>query len=449
MQPSEPISLRADASSQARRAADASQGRAALEHAHDRDNSLCPAPLLLLWPALARAAELPPTPTRCRRSTPTAGPTPRPPQRSTPTRWPQKLVTYYRLLAPGAATAQEIAAFVRPAPTGRRRRLLERRRQEAIAADPDDAAVLAQCDQRQGDPARRTAALRRRAGQCRAQRPGGRRGSPRLDHRLCRRPGRLPAALARGADAGRPMGAVPDPGLERSGRRGAAVQAGSMPPHRASPRHASRCNATTPPPPRCSPPCSHARQRGHRRPRLDAGPGTLAAPRRTHAGRGGAVAGATASRRSRPPRRPPCPASGRSATAWPADCCRMAMPPTPTRWSTTRPDRTPPDARRRLPRRLHRACACCTTRPRRPPLPGARRRLDRRDHPGPGVVLAGPRRRRQPVRTRAPPTPGPQPGRRRSTASLPPLRWATTPPPSPPASTRCATRRHARRRPSA
>jgi soluble lytic murein transglycosylase len=58
-----------------------------------------------------------------------------------------KLVSYYRLLAPGAATAQEIAAFVTTSPDWPAQALLERRRQEAIATDPDDAAVLAQCDQ--------------------------------------------------------------------------------------------------------------------------------------------------------------------------------------------------------------------------------------------------------------------------------------------------------------
>src|SRR5580692_9516232 len=62
----------------------------------------------------------------------------------------QKLVTYYRLLAPGAATEQEIAAFVASSPDWPGQALLERRRQEAIAADPDDTAVLAQCGQTSG-----------------------------------------------------------------------------------------------------------------------------------------------------------------------------------------------------------------------------------------------------------------------------------------------------------
>src|SRR3954469_7451464 len=58
---------------------------------------------------------------------------------------PQKLVLYWRLRAPGAATAEEIAAFMQRNPDWPAQDALERRRQEAIASDPDDAAVLAQC----------------------------------------------------------------------------------------------------------------------------------------------------------------------------------------------------------------------------------------------------------------------------------------------------------------
>ena len=54
-----------------------------------------------------------------------------------------KLVTYYRLLTPGAATADEISAFMAQSPDWPNQALLERRRQEAIAADPDLAAALA------------------------------------------------------------------------------------------------------------------------------------------------------------------------------------------------------------------------------------------------------------------------------------------------------------------
>jgi peptidoglycan lytic transglycosylase len=58
----------------------------------------------------------------------------------------QKLVTYYRLLAPGGATADEITDFIAQSPDWPNQALLERRRQEAIAADPDLASTLAQCD---------------------------------------------------------------------------------------------------------------------------------------------------------------------------------------------------------------------------------------------------------------------------------------------------------------
>jgi soluble lytic murein transglycosylase len=57
----------------------------------------------------------------------------------------EKLVLYYRLLAPGAATAMEIAGFMHDNPDWPNQALLERRRQDAIAADPDDADALAQC----------------------------------------------------------------------------------------------------------------------------------------------------------------------------------------------------------------------------------------------------------------------------------------------------------------
>ena len=57
----------------------------------------------------------------------------------------EKLVLYYRLLAPGAATAPEIAAFMHANPDWPNQALLERRRQDAIAAEPDDSLVLAQC----------------------------------------------------------------------------------------------------------------------------------------------------------------------------------------------------------------------------------------------------------------------------------------------------------------
>jgi soluble lytic murein transglycosylase len=60
-----------------------------------------------------------------------------------------KLVTYFRLLAPGAATADEITDFMAQNPDWPNQALLERRRQEAIATDPDLASTLAQCERNQ------------------------------------------------------------------------------------------------------------------------------------------------------------------------------------------------------------------------------------------------------------------------------------------------------------
>jgi soluble lytic murein transglycosylase len=57
----------------------------------------------------------------------------------------EKLVFYLRLRAPGAATSAEIADFMARNPDWPAQAMLERRRQEAIASDPDDAAVLSQC----------------------------------------------------------------------------------------------------------------------------------------------------------------------------------------------------------------------------------------------------------------------------------------------------------------
>ena len=57
----------------------------------------------------------------------------------------EKLILYLRLRAPGAATSAEIADFMQHNPDWPAQDKLERRRQEAVASDPDDAAVLAQC----------------------------------------------------------------------------------------------------------------------------------------------------------------------------------------------------------------------------------------------------------------------------------------------------------------
>src|SRR5271168_2323837 len=57
----------------------------------------------------------------------------------------EKLILYLRLRAPGAATSAEIADFMQRNPDWPAQATLEQRRQQAIAPDPDDAAVLAQC----------------------------------------------------------------------------------------------------------------------------------------------------------------------------------------------------------------------------------------------------------------------------------------------------------------
>ena len=56
-----------------------------------------------------------------------------------------KLVSYYRLLAPNAARASEIAGFLAENPDWPNPALLGRRLQEALATEPDDAVALALC----------------------------------------------------------------------------------------------------------------------------------------------------------------------------------------------------------------------------------------------------------------------------------------------------------------
>lgn len=98
---------------------------------------------VLLCPAAAGAADLPPNPMIAVRADQWTQAAADAAQYADPVA--QKVVTYYRLLAPGAATAQEIANFIASSPDWPAQAVLERRRQEAIAAEPDDAAVLAQC----------------------------------------------------------------------------------------------------------------------------------------------------------------------------------------------------------------------------------------------------------------------------------------------------------------
>ena len=64
----------------------------------------------------------------------------------------EKLIVYYRVLAPNAANAAEIAAFIRGNPDWPMPTLMERRRQEAIAAEPDNATVAALCTEKKPTP---------------------------------------------------------------------------------------------------------------------------------------------------------------------------------------------------------------------------------------------------------------------------------------------------------
>jgi soluble lytic murein transglycosylase len=63
-----------------------------------------------------------------------------------------KLIVWYRMLAPNAASAAEIAAFIRQNPDWPLPTLMERRRQEAIAAEHDNATVTALCTEKKPTP---------------------------------------------------------------------------------------------------------------------------------------------------------------------------------------------------------------------------------------------------------------------------------------------------------
>jgi soluble lytic murein transglycosylase len=112
--------------------------------------------LVLLCPRLAAAAEPPPNPMPAVHGDRWTDADAIAAQYADPVA--AKLISYYRLLAPGAATAQEIAEFVARSPDWPAQALLEHRRQEAIASDPDDASVLAQCGE--GDIVAPSALLR-------------------------------------------------------------------------------------------------------------------------------------------------------------------------------------------------------------------------------------------------------------------------------------------------
>src|ERR1051326_8732222 len=63
-----------------------------------------------------------------------------------------KLIAYYQMLAPNAASAAAVAAFIRQNPDWPLPTLMERRRQEAIAAETDSATVVALCTEKKPTP---------------------------------------------------------------------------------------------------------------------------------------------------------------------------------------------------------------------------------------------------------------------------------------------------------
>ena len=244
----------------------------------------------------------------------------------TPIRWQPSSSPITGCSTPGAATADEITDFMAQSPDWPNQALLERRRQEAIAADPDLASTLAQCERNTltlpqtmlhcaealanagrnaeaAEEARRAwvagigdeaAFLRRWSG---AVRPD--------DHWE-----RFQRLAWHDAGRGRATGPAPRSAAPRRGRGAAGPAA-----RRAERRRAARRPA----------------RRAAARSRHDAGSRPLAAPMpiapRTRWPCGSAPARPhSATRRRMSSRR-----SGPSATCWRAACCATAMPPVPMR----------------------------------------------------------------------------------------------------------------------
>ena len=245
-----------------------------------------------------------------------------------------KLVTYYRLLAPGAATADEITDFMAQNPDWPNQALLERRRQEAIAAEPDHASTLAQCDRDQLTLAAGDAALRR--GEANA----GRNAEAADEARRAWIDG-ITDAGAETAFLRRWSGAIrPEDQWARfqrlawhdASRGGAADRRGSIPPHRAAAEarlalqhdapNAEALLAALPAALRHDPGMMLDRARWLRQ--ADRTADALALWQRD----GEAAQARCADGRS-------SPRSGPSATCSPAACCATAMPPAPMRWPRT------------------------------------------------------------------------------------------------------------------
>ena len=163
-----------------------------------------------------------PVPIRWPPSAPTAGPMPRPKPSRFADPVPQKLVLYWRLRAPGAATAEEIAAFMQRNPDWPRRRRWSTAARKPLPPTPTTP------------PCWRNAARRRRLARAllrcaEATANAGRTAEPRRwpaapgsMPSTMRRRGRVRPPLERHRDARRTVGALPAPGLEQRPGRGAA-----------------------------------------------------------------------------------------------------------------------------------------------------------------------------------------------------------------------------------
>ncbi len=148
----------------------------------------------------------------------------------------RKIVSYFRMLAPNAASADEIAAFIADNPDWPTQQQLERRRDEALATEPDDATATRLCNQYPPKLGSARAALRQRLRRRRQHGAGGNRGASGVGRRHHRQGAGnvVPAALGRRGHAGRPVAALRPPRLGRAdGARRAAI--GTARPH-AAPR---------------------------------------------------------------------------------------------------------------------------------------------------------------------------------------------------------------------
>jgi len=74
-----------------------------------------------------------------------AGPRPMPPPRNTPIPWPASWSPITACSRPEQRAATEIAAFMATSPDWPFQYVLARRRDDALANDPDDGEVVAEC----------------------------------------------------------------------------------------------------------------------------------------------------------------------------------------------------------------------------------------------------------------------------------------------------------------